>query len=45
MKGSTARFKVIMNELPIQQYYVLPYDRWEGFEAERQQRAVASFRA
>ena len=26
-----------MNELPIQQYYVLPYDRWEGFEAERQQ--------
>src|SRR5215210_7327970 len=26
-----------MNELPIQQYYILPYDRWEGFEAERQQ--------
>ena len=25
-----------MNEMPIQQYYVLPYDRWEGFEAERQ---------
>ena len=37
MKRSTARFKVIMNEMPIQQYYVLPYDRWEGFEAERQQ--------
>jgi phosphodiesterase/alkaline phosphatase D-like protein len=36
VKASTARFKVIMNELPIQQYYVLPYDRWEGFEAERQ---------
>ena len=36
VKSSTARFKVIMNELPIQQYYVLPYDRWEGFEAERQ---------
>jgi alkaline phosphatase D len=33
---STARFKVIVNELPIQQYYVLPYDRWEGYEAERQ---------
>ena len=33
---STARFKVIMNELPIQQYYALPYDRWEGYEAERQ---------
>jgi alkaline phosphatase D len=37
VRRSTARFKVIMNELPIQQYYVLPYDRWEGFEAERQQ--------
>jgi phosphodiesterase/alkaline phosphatase D-like protein len=37
VKLSTARFKVIMNEMPIQQYYVLPYDRWEGFEAERQQ--------
>ena len=37
IKKSSARFKVIMNELPIQQYYVLPYDRWEGFEAERKQ--------
>ena len=37
VKRSNARFKVIMNEMPIQQYYVLPYDRWEGFEAERQQ--------
>jgi alkaline phosphatase D len=36
VKRSNARFKVIMNEMPIQQYYVLPYDRWEGFEAERQ---------
>jgi phosphodiesterase/alkaline phosphatase D-like protein len=36
IKRSKARFKVIMNEMPIQQYYVLPYDRWEGFEAERQ---------
>jgi phosphodiesterase/alkaline phosphatase D-like protein len=36
IKSSTARFKVIMNEMPIQQYYILPYDRWEGFEAERQ---------
>ena len=35
-KRSTARFKVIMNELPIQQAYLLPYDRWEGFEADRQ---------
>ena len=37
IKNSDARFKVIMNEMPIQQYYVLPYDRWEGFEAERQE--------
>jgi alkaline phosphatase D len=37
VKRSTARFKVIMNEMPIQQYYLLPYDRWEGFEAERKQ--------
>jgi alkaline phosphatase D len=36
IKRSNARFKVIMNEMPIQQYYVLPYDRWEGFEAERE---------
>jgi alkaline phosphatase D len=36
IRRSTARFKVIMNELPIQQYYILPYDRWEGYEAERQ---------
>jgi alkaline phosphatase D len=36
IRRSRARFKVIMNELPIQQYYILPYDRWEGYEAERQ---------
>jgi alkaline phosphatase D len=36
VKRSNARFKIVMNELPIQQYYVLPYDRWEGYEAERQ---------
>jgi alkaline phosphatase D len=35
IKRSTARFKVVVNELPIQQYYVLPYDRWEGFAHER----------
>ncbi|HEY6637980.1 MAG TPA: alkaline phosphatase D family protein [Solirubrobacterales bacterium] len=33
---SNARFKVVVNELPIQQYYSLPYDRWEGYEADRQ---------
>jgi phosphodiesterase/alkaline phosphatase D-like protein len=36
VKRSTATFKVIFNEVPIQQFYALPYDRWEGYEAERQ---------
>jgi alkaline phosphatase D len=33
--SSNATFKVIMNEVQIQQYYALPYDRWEGYEHER----------
>ena len=33
---STARWKVIMNEVPIQQFFYLPFDRWEGYEFERQ---------
>ena len=37
IEKSNASFKVIMNETPIQQYYILPYDRWEGYEAERQE--------
>jgi hypothetical protein len=36
VKNSNARWKVVMNEDPIQQFYALPYDRWEGYEAERQ---------
>ena len=36
VKKSTARFKIVMNETPIQMFYALPYDRWEGYEAERQ---------
>jgi phosphodiesterase/alkaline phosphatase D-like protein len=36
IRRSNARFKIVMNELPIQQYYTLPYDRWEGYEYERQ---------
>jgi alkaline phosphatase D len=35
IKASTATFKVVVNEVPIQQFYALPYDRWEGYEAER----------
>jgi alkaline phosphatase D len=36
IRRSSATFKVIMNEVPIQQFYALPYDRWEGYAAERQ---------
>ncbi|NOX62827.1 MAG: hypothetical protein GXP42_12905 [Chloroflexi bacterium] len=32
---SKARFKFIINELNIQQIYAYPYDRWEGYAAER----------
>ena len=35
LQRSTATFKVIMNEVPMHQWYALPYDRWEGYEAER----------
>jgi alkaline phosphatase D len=35
IKASTATWKVVVNEVPIQQYYALPYDRWEGYAAER----------
>jgi len=35
IKRSKATWKVIVNEVPIQQIYALPYDRWEGYEAER----------
>jgi alkaline phosphatase D len=37
VRASTATFKVIVNEVPIQQFYALPYDRWEGYESERQE--------
>jgi alkaline phosphatase D len=33
--ASTAKFKFVVNELPIQQFFALPYDRWEGYGAER----------
>jgi alkaline phosphatase D len=35
VQASTARFKIIVNETPIQQIYGLPYDRWEGYAYER----------
>jgi phosphodiesterase/alkaline phosphatase D-like protein len=37
IKSSTATWKVIFNEVPIQQFYAAPYDRWEGYGAERTQ--------
>ncbi len=37
LQTSTAKFKLIMNETPIQEYFALPYDRWEGYEAERRE--------
>ena len=36
ISASKATWKVIVNEVPIQQYYALPYDRWEGYAAERE---------
>lgn len=35
LASSTARLKLVLNEVPIQQLYADPYDRWEGFAAER----------
>lgn len=32
---SDATWKFIINQVPMTQLYVLPYDRWEGYEAER----------
>ncbi len=37
VKSSDATWKVVMNETPIQQFYALPYDRWEGYAYERLQ--------
>jgi alkaline phosphatase D len=35
LRASTATFKVVVNEVPLLQLYLLPYDRWEGYAAER----------
>ena len=35
LRNSTAKFKFVINEDPIQQFWALPYDRWEGYAAER----------
>jgi alkaline phosphatase D len=33
--NSTATHKLVISELAFQQFYALPYDRWEGYAAER----------
>jgi alkaline phosphatase D len=35
--NSTAKFKFIVNEVPISELTLLPYDRWEGYGAERRE--------
>jgi alkaline phosphatase D len=37
LAASEAIFKVIINEVPISQLFVMPYDRWEGYLAEREE--------
>ncbi|MGB7291888.1 MAG: alkaline phosphatase D family protein [Thermodesulfobacteriota bacterium] len=34
---SNAVWKVIINEVPMSEFFVLPYDRWEGYPAEREE--------
>lgn len=34
---SRAKFKIVLSEAPFSQAYFLPYDRWEGYAAERRQ--------
>jgi phosphodiesterase/alkaline phosphatase D-like protein len=35
--GSTAQHKLVISELAFQQFHALPYDRWEGYAAERKE--------
>jgi alkaline phosphatase D len=35
--SSTAKFKFIINEVAISELILLPYDRWEGYAAERRE--------
>ena len=36
IKNSAATWKVIINEVPMMEFGVNPYDDWEGYEAERE---------
>ncbi|HEX9377247.1 MAG TPA: alkaline phosphatase D family protein [Actinomycetota bacterium] len=35
LAASTAKFKLVFSEDPIQEIFAFPYDRWEGYGAER----------
>jgi phosphodiesterase/alkaline phosphatase D-like protein len=35
LERSNATFKVVFTEDPIEEYFLDPYDRWEGYQAER----------
>ena len=35
IRASRATFKVVVNPVPLMQLYALPYDRWEGYAADR----------
>jgi phosphodiesterase/alkaline phosphatase D-like protein len=35
LEESTAKHKIVLSELAFQQFHVQPYDRWEGYGAER----------
>jgi alkaline phosphatase D len=35
--NSTAQHKLVISELAFQQFHALPYDRWEGYAAERKE--------
>lgn len=34
---SNAVWKLIVNEVPMSEFFALPYDRWEGYPAEREE--------
>jgi hypothetical protein len=35
LQASPAKWKIVLSELAWQQFWALPYDRWEGYGAER----------
>jgi phosphodiesterase/alkaline phosphatase D-like protein len=35
LQDDSSKWKLIVNQVPIVQLFVLPYDRWEGYAAER----------